>query len=257
MITYLLLILIITYILVKYFKKEGFEQESESVFKTYMGDIYDEFYTKIYDEVIHTIPYDTSIIKLLVPYFSSNNNCLCIGSKTGHIVQLLSGTINTIGLDKSYEMVKMSEYKYPNNKYLCGDYTTPFLFQNNTFTHIICPLFVLYTTNVPILFQNANTWLVYHGYFAVVYFKDGFNIQNIVNPNPSHYFKTNFKYNIELKNNKITEKITNKKNKVRTNIQYLTEFDLNKSAKEGGFRKLKEYPIPELPFAFLVIFQKI
>ena len=64
------------------------------------------------------VPYEISMIELMAPYFKSNNNCLCIGSKTGHIVQLLSENMNVTGVDKSYEMVKMAEYKYPNNKYI-------------------------------------------------------------------------------------------------------------------------------------------
>ena len=254
MIIYLLILLLFIYVLVKYFKCEGFEQSS--VFKTYITDIYDEFYTKIYDEVIHTIPYETRIIKLFAPYFSSNNNCLCIGSKTGHIVQLLSGTMQVTGVDKSYEMVKMSEYKYPKNRYIYGDYGSAFLFQPSSFTHIICPLFTIYTTNLLQLFNNANTWLVHQGYMAVVYFKDGFKIQNIQNHAPSNYFKINYNYSIELKKNKITEKLTNNKKQVRTNIQYLNEINLEQCSKEGGFRKIAEYPIKELPFAFVIIYQK-
>ena len=255
MIVYLLISLLFIYILVKY-NKEGFEQST--VFKTFMTDIYDEFYTKIYDEVIHTIPFDTAMIELMAPYFknSSNNNCLCIGSKTGHIVQLLSGSMQVTGVDKSYEMVKMSEYKYPKNRYVYGDYEASFLFQQNTFTHILCPLFTIYTTPLASLFQNANIWLVHQGYMGIMHFKDGFNITNIQNHFQSQYFKLNYTYNISLNNNRITEKITNKKNQVRTNIQYLNEINLEETAKESGFRKLAEYPIPDLPFAFVTIFQK-
>lgn len=250
MIIYILISLLIIYILVKYFKKEGFEQSS--VFKTYIGDIYDEFYTKIYDELIHMVPYEISMIELMAPYFKSNNNCLCIGSKTGHIVQLLSENMNVTGVDKSYEMVKMAEYKYPNNKYIYGDYASSFLFQPNKFTHILCPLFTVEAN----LFQNANTWLVHQGYMGIMYFKEGFNIQHIRNHYQSHYFRLNYTYNIELNKTKITEKITNKKNQVRTNIRYLNDVNLEQSAKEAGFRKINEYPIPNLPFVYLIIFQK-
>ena len=65
---YLLLLLIIIYLFLVYFKKEGFEQTS--AYKTCINDIYDEFYTKIYDELIHIIPYDVEMIKIMHPYFT-------------------------------------------------------------------------------------------------------------------------------------------------------------------------------------------
>ena len=60
---YLLIFLILIYVFFKYFKKEGFEQKD--VFKTCINDIYDEFYTKMYDELIHLIPYDIEMIKIM------------------------------------------------------------------------------------------------------------------------------------------------------------------------------------------------
>jgi len=253
MILYLLILLLILYLVIKYFSKEGFEQSS--VFKTFIGNIDDEFYTKIYDEVIHMLPYEKTVIELLEPYFNNNTNCLCVGSKTGHIVQLLS-SINVTGVDKSYEMVKMSEYKYPSNKYIYGDYNSSFLFQQNTFTIILCPLFTIYTCDLPQFLSNANTWLVHQGYLCVMHYKDGFNIKHIKNHYPSQYFKINYSYTIELDNNKLTEKIINKQNKLRTNIQYLNTINLDKSTTDAGFRKIKELDIPNFPFVFLSIYQK-
>jgi ubiquinone/menaquinone biosynthesis C-methylase UbiE len=249
---YLLIILIIIYALLVFFKKEGFEQTS--VYKTFINNIYDEFYTKIYDELLHLTPYDIEMIKLMQPYFISNSNLLCVGSKTGHIVQLLSKSINTTGVDKSYEMIKMSQFKYPKNKYVFGEYSS-ILFQPNTFTHILCPLFTINTVDSS-FFQNANVWLVHQGYMGVMYFKDDFNIQTVRNHNPSHYFRLNYKYSITLQKNKITEKITNKKNQLRTNILYLNEFDIEEEAKNAGFSKLNEYPIPDIKGVYLILFQK-
>jgi hypothetical protein len=249
---YLLIILIIIYALLVFFKREGFEQSS--VYKTFINNIYDEFYTKIYDELIHLTPYDIEMIKLMQPYFISNSSVLCVGSKTGHIVQLLSKSVNATGVDRSYDMVKMSQYKYPHNKYVYGEYES-FLFQPNTFTHILCPLFTINTIESS-FFKNANIWLVHQGYMAVMYYKDDFNIQTIQNHSPSHYFRLNYKYSITLQNNKITEKITNKQHKLRTNILYLNELDIESEAKDAGFRKINEYPIPDIKGVYLIIFQK-
>ena len=249
---YLLIILIIIYALLVYFKKEGFQQST--VYKTFVNNIYDEFYTKIYDELIHLVPYDIEMIKLMQPYFISNSNVLCVGSKTGHIVQLLSKSINTTGIDKSYEMVKMSEFKYPKNKYVYGEYSS-IIFQPNTFTHILCPLFTINTVDSS-FFNNANIWLVHQGYMAVMYYNDDFDIQSIRNHSPSHYFRLNYKYSISLQKNKITEKITNKKKQLRTNILYLNELNIEEAAKDAGFRKINETPIPDIKGVYLIIFQK-
>jgi len=251
---YILIGLIVLYLFLKYFKKEGFEQSS--IYKTYVNNIYDEFYTKIYDELIHLVPSDIEIIKIMKPFFITNSNVLCVGSKTGHIVQLLSESLEVTGVDKSYEMVKMSEYKYPHNRYVYGDYSSSYMFQQNSFTHILCPLFTINTVDHN-FFQNANTWLINQGYLAIMYYSDGFDIDNIRNHNPSHYFKINYTYSITLQNNKITEKITNKKKEVRTNILYLNHVHLDVEAKEAGFRKINVLPIPNLPHVHLYIYQKI
>ena len=250
---YLLIGLIILYLFFKYFKTEGFEQST--IYKTYVNNIYDEFYTKIYDELIHLVPSDIEMIKIMKPFFITNSNVLCVGSKTGHIVQLLSETLQVTGVDKSYEMVKMSEYKYPNNRYVYGD-SGSFMFQQNSFTHILCPLFTINTVDHT-FFQNANTWLIHQGYLAIMCYKEGFDINNIRNHNPSQYFKINYTYSITLQNNKITEKITNKTKQVRTNILYLNEVNLDLEARDAGFRKLKVVPIPNLPHVDLYIYQKI
>jgi len=249
---YLLILLIIIYLCLVYFKKEGFEQIS--VYKTYINDIYDEFYTKIYDELIHIIPYDIEMIKIMYPYFTSNSSVLFVGSKTGHVVQLLSKTINTTGIDRSYEMVKMSQFKYPKNKYIYGEYSS-FIFQPNTFTHILCPLLTINTVDSS-FFNNANVWLVHQGYLAIMYYNDDFDIRTIRNHSPSHYFRLNYKYSITLQNNKITEKITNKQNQLRTNILYLKDIHLEDDAKDAGFRKIGEYPIPDIKGVYMILFQK-
>jgi predicted TPR repeat methyltransferase len=251
---YLLIFLILIYVFFKYFKKEGFEQKN--VFRTCINDIYDEFYTKMYDELIHLVPSDIEMIKIMKPYFVTNSNVLCVGSKTGHIVQLLSESMNVTGVDKSYEMVKMAQYKYPKNRYIYGDYSASFMFQQNAFTIILCPLLTINTV-ASNFFQNANIWLVHQGYMAIMYFKDEFNIDNVRNHNPSQYFRINYDYSITLEKNRITEKIANKKNQVRTNIQYLNHLNLEQEATDAGFRKLNNVAIPNLPHAYLLIFQKI
>jgi len=130
------------------------------------------------------------------------------------------------------------------------------MFQQNAFTIILCPLLTINTV-ASNFFQNANIWLVHQGYMAIMYFKDEFNIDNVRNHNPSQYFRINYEYSITLEKNRITEKITSKKNKVRTNIQYLNSLNLEQEATDAGFRKLNNVAIPNLPHVYLLILQKI
>ena len=112
MILYLLIALFILYCSFTYLKKEGFE-DTNTEFKTFLNEnIYNNFYTKIYDNVIHTIPYETEVIKILSTYFGSNPNVLITGSRTGHNVQLLKETCEVTGLDNSKSMIEYSKNKY-------------------------------------------------------------------------------------------------------------------------------------------------
>jgi ubiquinone/menaquinone biosynthesis C-methylase UbiE len=255
------------YIFISYFRKEGFENDTE--YKTFINNnIYNEFYTKNYDDMIHTAPYETEVIKKISPYFNINNsninsnnniNCLITGSKTGHIVELLNGMINVTGMDNSEAMIKMSKYKYPKNNYIYGDYENKNMFQQNTFSHILCPLFTIYTVNLDSFLENCNYWLIHKGYMFIVFFKNGFDILNITNHYPSKYFTLNYKYNIELNETKhlITEKITNNKFEVRTNKLYLNDItNLEDSVLKNGFRIINTVNIPDLKDGYVLLLQK-
>jgi SAM-dependent methyltransferase len=259
MILYLLIILLIIYLSCVYFRREGFEDASTtSEFKTFINEnIYNTFYTHIYDDIIHTIPYETEMIKMLTPYFHSNPNVLCMNSKTGHIVQLLSETTEVTGLDNSKAMVELSKKKYPNNKYVFGEYTNNTIFQENTFTIIICPLFTIYRVDLAVFLDTAYRWVVHKGIVAIVFFKNGFNITQIQNLDPSNYFKLNYKHSIEMQNNTIIEKITNTKGDTRTNKLYLNDItDLKSIANDTGFKIINTQDIPNTPNLCLLLLQK-
>ena len=256
MILYLLIILFILYITFTYYRKEGFDNESE--YKTFMNEnIYNPFYTRIYDELIHTIPYETEIIKILAPSFGSNPNILCVGSRTGHIVQLLSETAEVTGLDNSKSMVEMSKYKYPKNRYVYGDYTDKNIFQENTYTHIICPLFTIYRVDLDLFLDVMYRWTVHKGNVGIVYFKKGFHISQIKNQEPSKSFELKYKYSIEYNNNTITEKITNTNNETRINKLELNDIsNLEQSAIDTGFKIITTYEIPNMLNTYMLLLQK-
>ena len=257
MILYILIILIILYFIIPYFKKEGFE-DMNNEFKTYLNEkIYNNFYTKLYDNLIHTIPYETEAIQILYQYFESNPNVLITGSRTGHNVQLLSNICEVTGLDNSREMVKMSKYKYPNNLYIYGDYTEKSLFQKNKFTHIFCPLFTIYRVDLELYLDTIYEWLVHKGYLGIITINKDFHISQIQNLKPSKHLTLKYDYNIELKNNILLETLTNKQGYKRTNKLELKDIsNLEEDAKITGFKLIKKFDIPNNKGLNLYLFQK-
>jgi ubiquinone/menaquinone biosynthesis C-methylase UbiE len=256
MILYLLIILLILYVAFTYYKREGFDNDNE--YKIFMNEkIYNTFYTRIYDEMIHTIPYETEVIQIMAPLLGSNPNILCVGSRTGHIVQLLSESVEVTGLDNSKAMVEMSKYKYPKNRYVYGEYTDKNIFQENTYTHIICPLFTIYRVDVDKFLDVMYRWTVHKGLVGIVYFKNGFNVSQIKNQEPSKSFELNYKYNIDYSNNIITEKITNTNNESRINKLVLNDIsNLEQSAIDTGFKIVNTYEIPNMAHTYMVVLQK-
>ena len=229
MFIYLLLILLIIYVIL--YKNKTFHGFNN--YRTFVNEnIYDEFYTKLYDEMFDMIPLYKEQINEMIPYFGTTNNFLALDSRTGHINQLLSQNMNVTGLDKSYDMIKLSKEKYPKLNYIQGNYN-PSLFKNNLFTHIFAPLFCINTiTDFDNFFICMDKWLVHKGYLFVTLYNDSNKsndstiLNHIINHKYSSYFEENFQYEVEL-DDKLTVKIINNKIRTRTNIQYLTNITEN------------------------------
>lgn len=217
MMLYILVILLLLYILIST-SKEGFQNKYES--KTLIDDnIYDKYYSRIYDEIWNMIPFYKIQIELMKPYFFTTNNLLCFDSKTGHMPQLLSN-IKVVGLENSKHMVEYSKEKYPSIPFIKGN-CDPSIFKANLFTHIYCPLFSINTKDIDLFFECVDKWLVPKGYLFIVTY-DTLNISKFLMQQSS------IKYNIEMNNNKIIEKIkynakgqNGEKIQNRQNIQYL------------------------------------
>jgi hypothetical protein len=222
---YLSIILLICYVILHNNKFEGFTNKTDlfiNEYKTYRDErIYDKFYSYIYDDLFLTLPYLEELIVTISDVLNGNSNILCIGTKNGHIVQLLSKDVSVIGIENSKEMIKMSKYKYPENTYLYGNYLDEGLFKENKFTHIILPMMVFNTIeDIDQLFKNSNKWLVHKGYIIIMLIDfENINITKLINNKPSSFFKNNFSYEIAINKTNITDKIKNKQGYERTNIQ--------------------------------------
>jgi hypothetical protein len=244
-------------------QKEGFSvvyKEDALLNKVYLNEkIYDNFYTYIYDDVMLTIPYAIELIQQVKPYLHNNSHTLCMGSRTGHMVQLLSESTKVTGLDSSKSMIKMSQYKYPKNDYVYGSYIDTSLFQSNKFSHVILPPLIVHTIpNFKEICYVVKEWTIHSGYFFVC-FTDlrKFPIHNMVNHNPSSYFTSNYQYSVEIENEHLIETIKDSNGITRTNKQELyeyTESRLIQQARPSGFVHIKTLRFETIPIS-VCIFQ--
>jgi len=263
MMIYVVLTLLILYLYLTLNEKEGFSvivKQDTLQQKIYRNEkIDDAFYTYNYDDMVLTIPYSVEMIQMIQSYFYLKGQTLCLGSKNGHLVQLLSKTTPTTGLEPSTSMVKMSRYKYPSQTFVQGSFTDESLFPHHKFSHVILPLMTLHTIpRFKELCYVVKEWTVHSGFFFVC-FADirTFPVYTLVNHHPSSYFTSNYNYTIEFKDNKKIETITDTKYTTRTNIQDLYEYNeqtLIYEARNTGFSHVKTMTFQSIPIS-ICIFQ--
>ena len=153
------------------YEVEGFEEQSTS-FKLREGDkVYDDFYAKVYDELVFnkikndyelgaivdsTKPTDTSII-------------LDVGCGTGHHVSSLADKgYKVVGIDLSESMIKKAQETYPNLDFRVSDALATMSFPANSFTHITCLYFTIYyIKDKRLFFENCIHWLMPGGFLIL------------------------------------------------------------------------------------------
>ena len=210
--------------------KENFEQNEKFLFKK-GPDIYDNFYSNIYDLLVFNNLKDdyeiTSIINKTNP--SSQSIILDVGSGTGHHVAKLSNhDFNTIGIDISPAMIKQSKENYPNNKFILGDVLDSTKFKLNSFTHILCLYFTIYyLDNKQTFFDNCMDWLMPGGYL-IIHLVDREKFDPILPPGNPLYIVSPQKY--------AKERIT--KTKIKFNeFDYNSNFELDKDNNKATFHE--------------------
>ena len=150
---------------------EGFEVEATE-FKMREGDkVYDDFYAKVYDELVYnkikndyelgaivdsTKPTDTSII-------------LDVGCGTGHHVSSLADKgYKVVGIDLSESMIKKAQEMYPKLDFRVSDALATMTFPANSFTHITCLYFTIYyIKDKGLFFENCMHWLMPGGFLIL------------------------------------------------------------------------------------------
>ena len=175
---HLLIVLAITFLALFFYKRfankykglEGFQQSERFVLKQNQ-DIYDEFYSEIYDDLMKTKDRATfeidTIIKLVHPD-KKTSRFLDIGCGTGNTVQLLKDNgFDAYGIDKSSAMVETGKKLNPNVIIKLDDALDPMVYERAVFTHILCMNFTFY--EIPVekrlqFFQNCYFWMQGNGY---------------------------------------------------------------------------------------------
>jgi 2-polyprenyl-3-methyl-5-hydroxy-6-metoxy-1,4-benzoquinol methylase len=134
--------------------------------------IYDTFYTEVYDMLNNTHRRSTDEIKDIIQTTQATTDESCfldIGSGSGAVVNTLQQLgYDVYGVDKSEAMVSYSDKKYPDTTIKQGDVTDPMCYDKGIFTHILCLRFTLYHIEKKhTFFKNCYSWLKPGGYLVV------------------------------------------------------------------------------------------
>jgi SAM-dependent methyltransferase len=202
--------------------REGFQQNDNFLFKK-GNDVYDDFYSEIYDYLVfNSLKNDYeigSIVNTTNPKESSI--ILDVGCGTGHhVASLASQHLDVIGVDISPSMIKMAKETFPQYNFQVGDVMDGSEFKFNAFTHILCLYFTIYYfKDKRRFFDNCMDWLMPGGYL-VVHLVDREKFDPILPPGNPLYIISPQKY--------AKERIT--KTKVHFNdFIYESNFNFNKN----------------------------
>tara|TARA_B100000989_G_C19433916_1_gene424282 strand:- start:41 stop:976 length:936 start_codon:yes stop_codon:yes gene_type:complete len=226
---FLTIILVILLLINKHVPKiEGFTQREKFVVKE-GTDVYDGFYTSIYDDlVLDKVKNDFEIgeIKRLI---IKKGRVLDVGSGKGHHVNLLNNAgYEAEGVDISPAMIESAKEKYKQHTFKNGDVMETMLYPANSFSTVTCMYFTIYYMKDKNRFlQNVYRWLMPGGYFVIhLVNRDKFDpILNAADP-----------LHIVSAQKHAKKRITNSLVKFK-DFQYKANFDLDKSQNLANFEE--------------------
>jgi ubiquinone/menaquinone biosynthesis C-methylase UbiE len=151
-------------------KIEGFDGINKNFILKKDLDVFDDFYVDIYDTLVYSDVKNNFELGRLSRYtiIDEHSKILDIGFGTGHHMGQLShmheslNHNNIIGIDTSKSMVKKARLNYPElkNSFKYGNALNGTIFNDNTFTHILCLYFtVYYIKDKYRFFKNCHNWL--------------------------------------------------------------------------------------------------
>lgn len=154
--------------------QEGFDNLHESFSVKNNTNLYDDFYSSIYDELVYNpIRTQYEISKIMYETKVTPESILLdVGCGTGHLEHGFNqlGIKNIIGIDNSPDMIKQSILTYPKYKFYVADILDiskpPFTITK--FTHVTCLYFTIYyIENKNIFFKNCYDILLPGGTLIV------------------------------------------------------------------------------------------
>tara|TARA_B110000027_G_C16066875_1_gene277136 strand:+ start:78 stop:983 length:906 start_codon:yes stop_codon:yes gene_type:complete len=166
----LLIVLIFLNIVRNMNNSENFESK-QSTFRDFdNNNLFDNFYTNIYDKLHNDDNKNNIIINIIKKNcnIKITSTILDIGCGTGEIVSKLS-EFNIIGLDKSSSMIKLCKEKYPENNFILADIlNNSKLNYNYEYSHVLCLNYTIYyIDNRKLFFRNIYDILLPNGIFVL------------------------------------------------------------------------------------------
>jgi SAM-dependent methyltransferase len=150
--------------------REGYQQNNRFLFKR-GHEIYDDFYSEIYDFLVYNDTKDEYEIGAILNRTNPTTKSviLDVGCGTGHHVGLLAKKgLNVVGIDVSPAMVEKAKMNYPQYRFIAGNVLNSGSFPNGEFTHILCLYFtVYYFQDKTMFFRNCFDWLMPGGYLII------------------------------------------------------------------------------------------
>jgi SAM-dependent methyltransferase len=168
----LLLIIVVFFKSIKIpgLNKEGFQSQDKFLFKTGV-DVYDDFYSSIYDYLVFNNIKDAYEIGEIINSTNASESSviLDVGCGTGHHVGLLGAkNLNVLGIDISPSMIETAKKNYSSFNFKVSNALDNTQFNHNMFTHILCLYFTIYYfPDKRIFFDNCMDWLMPGGYLVV------------------------------------------------------------------------------------------
>ena len=151
---------------------ENFSQLKPYVLKE-ENEVYDTFYIDKYDDYFQTKSYSeddlTTIVDKTQP-LSRTSVFLDIGCGTGELMKRLEDKkYKAFGVDKSNAMIEKAKAKLTDAEVICDNVLRDtMLYENNTFSHILCTHFTIYEVeDKNTFFRHCFHWLRGGGYFVL------------------------------------------------------------------------------------------
>jgi ubiquinone/menaquinone biosynthesis C-methylase UbiE len=149
--------------------KEGFITQKQDIVIYTENDIFDDFYSKIYDKLL----FDEPKLNFEINYIfqaeaqsqnqnkMKNYNVLDIGCGTGHHINKITDlNIKCIGIDNSISMIAKSRNQFPKSKFKLANAMNSLEFPERSFSHILCLYFTIYYfKDKRHLLENCFHWL--------------------------------------------------------------------------------------------------